>query len=292
MKLFVVVSTLLVVARAGVIAPIAVPTIAAAPILAVPVAQHSTQYHSQDALGQYAYGYADDLSAKNEIKSADGQTIGAYSYLDADGKIQNVQYRSDALHGFRVAASNLPVAPAAPEVAPLVQPEPVKDTPEVVEARAQHLEAVREAEEESKKSKNAVEIKSAIPLQPAILSSALPAAVLRSSVPTVAAQIIAAPSFGYSYGISHEGLFAVNSYALHPRTFITAYAAPGPLLAAPILAESVPVKADEAAAGDQQQLPEAPKDLPEVVAARAQHLETVENIKKDIEKEQDETKKE
>lgn len=116
----------------------------------VPLGQHSSQYHSQDAIGQYSYGYANELSAKNEIQSADGQTVGSYSYVDPDGKIQNVQYRSDAVHGFRVAATNLPVAPSPIEAPSLPLPEPVRDTPEVVEARSRHLAALQQAEEDAK----------------------------------------------------------------------------------------------------------------------------------------------
>merc|ERR1712107_930044 len=40
--------------------------------------------------------------------TADGVIRGAYSYVDADGIVQNVNYIADAL-GFRVGATNLPV---------------------------------------------------------------------------------------------------------------------------------------------------------------------------------------
>lgn len=39
---------------------------------AVLAIQRSSQYHFQDSLGQYSYGYSDGLSVKNEIRSADG----------------------------------------------------------------------------------------------------------------------------------------------------------------------------------------------------------------------------
>ena len=42
------------------------------------------------------------------MKSADGVTRGSYSYVDANGLLQTVNYISDAM-GFRVAATNLPV---------------------------------------------------------------------------------------------------------------------------------------------------------------------------------------
>lgn len=80
----------------------------------------SSQYQSQDALGQYSYGYADPLSAKTETKTADGITRGGYSYIDANGILQTVQYVSDPVNGFRVKASNLPQAPSVTLIGPKV----------------------------------------------------------------------------------------------------------------------------------------------------------------------------
>ena len=61
--------------------------------------------------------------------------------------------------GFRVQATNLPVAPAAPEVAPLeapifnlVGPAPVEDTPEVAAAKAEFQAAFDEAASREKRS--------------------------------------------------------------------------------------------------------------------------------------------
>nr|CAD7424386.1 unnamed protein product [Timema monikensis] len=109
----------------------------------------SSQYHAQDELGQYSYGYAGGLSAKSEVKSFDGVTRGGYSYVDANGELQTVSYTADALNGFRVAATNLPKAPAPIESAPLVAPEPVQDTPEVAAAKAAHLALVSGAAPEA-----------------------------------------------------------------------------------------------------------------------------------------------
>uniref|UniRef100_A0A0A1WXC5 Cuticle protein 6 n=1 Tax=Zeugodacus cucurbitae TaxID=28588 RepID=A0A0A1WXC5_ZEUCU len=67
------------------------------------------QYHTQDGLGQYAYGYAEPHSTKHEVRSLDGITRGSYSYRDATGKLQTVDYTADD-NGFRVAATNLPSA--------------------------------------------------------------------------------------------------------------------------------------------------------------------------------------
>lgn len=144
MKFFIAISALLSVAFAkpsGIIAP---AVYAAPAVISVP-ATISSQYHSQDTLGQYSYGYSNPLSAKVESRALDGTTFGRYSYVDPAGKLQSVEYTSDAVNGFRVAASSLPVAPALPEVPVAPQPLPVQDTPEVVEARAKHLEAVKEA---------------------------------------------------------------------------------------------------------------------------------------------------
>ncbi|XP_022229255.2 uncharacterized protein LOC111078716 [Drosophila obscura] len=67
------------------------------------------QYISQDALGQYSYGYAEPHSSKQETRTLDGTTRGTYSYRDAAGKLQTVDYLADA-QGFHVAATNLPKA--------------------------------------------------------------------------------------------------------------------------------------------------------------------------------------
>ena len=81
---------------------------AAAPVVPVASPVVSSQYHAQDDLGQYNYGYSNPNSAKVETKSADGIVRGSYTYIDAHGKLQTTQYISDAF-GFRVAATNLPV---------------------------------------------------------------------------------------------------------------------------------------------------------------------------------------
>ena len=74
----------------------------------------NAQHHAQDGLGQYDYGYSNPTSAKSEVKTADGVVRGSYQYVDANNLIQTVNYVSDSL-GFRVAATNLPVAPGPTE---------------------------------------------------------------------------------------------------------------------------------------------------------------------------------
>ena len=45
-----------------------------------PVAPASNQFHAQDELGQYQYGYANEHSVKTEHKTADGVVRGSYRY--------------------------------------------------------------------------------------------------------------------------------------------------------------------------------------------------------------------
>ncbi|XP_055909939.1 uncharacterized protein LOC129944499 [Eupeodes corollae] len=135
MKTFIAFSALLAVASASV-------SYYAPAGLVIPATKH--QYHAQDEFGQYAFGYSEPLSAKQEVKTLDGVTRGSYSYTDSDGIIQTVDYTADE-GGFRVAATNLPKPVEAPEVPPQDIPKQVEDTPEVAAAKSAHLAAVEEA---------------------------------------------------------------------------------------------------------------------------------------------------
>ncbi|KAK3914997.1 Cuticle protein 6 [Frankliniella fusca] len=128
-----------------------------------------SQYHAQDELGQYTFGYSGPAAAKHETRTADGVTRGTYSYVDPNGQLQTRTYTADDVNGFRVAASDLPVGPssasypyssvelpppswqnaAAPyrytPLSPASLARPVQDTPEVAAAKAQHLAAVEAA---------------------------------------------------------------------------------------------------------------------------------------------------
>merc|ERR1719289_721650 len=125
------------------------PAVAAAPYGAPYAAPAYTgsQFHAQDEFGNLNYGYSNLNSAKQEVGNTYGGVQGGYSYVDAAGVLQQVQYIADGA-GFRVADSRLPVAPTfnpEPLVAPVytgVAPEPVVDTPEVAEAKAAHLALV------------------------------------------------------------------------------------------------------------------------------------------------------
>jgi len=158
-------------------APVAAAPVAAAPIAAAAPAYAAyapytagSQFHAQDEFGNLNYGYANINSVKQEVGNTYGGVSGGYSYVDANGELQQVQYIADGA-GFRVADSRLPVAPTfnpeplvaptfnpeplvaptfnpEPLVAPVytgVAPEPVEDTPEVAEAKAAHLALVAAA---------------------------------------------------------------------------------------------------------------------------------------------------
>lgn len=100
----------------------------------------------------FSFSYSGGPSAKSEVKTLDGVTRGSYSYIDAESKLQTVNYVADHL-GFRVAATNLPTPPvdtnSAPVASPAQAPTPVEETPEVKKARAEHLAAVAQARSES-----------------------------------------------------------------------------------------------------------------------------------------------
>merc|ERR1711990_1367491 len=126
-------------ATAPVTAPVTAP--AAAPYTV------GSQFHSQDEFGNLNYGYTNINSAKQEVGNTYGGVQGAYSYVDANGELQRVEYVADDL-GFRVADSRLPLAPVYNGVAPVFNPElPVapEDTPEVKAARAAHMAALEAA---------------------------------------------------------------------------------------------------------------------------------------------------
>merc|ERR1712061_749891 len=115
--------------------PAPAPVVAAPVVQAAPVDTTGSQYHAQDEFGQYSFGYNDPNSVRQEVKTADGVIRGAYRYVDADGKIQTVEYIADA-GGFRVAATNLPVHDVGVVV----------DTPEVAAAKASHAIATANAD--------------------------------------------------------------------------------------------------------------------------------------------------
>ncbi|XP_050075167.1 cuticle protein-like [Anopheles maculipalpis] len=309
MKLFVVVSSLLAIATAAPSATLyaaygqpALYAAGGAPLatyVATGPAELYSQYHAQDELGQYSYGYNGGLSAKAESKSFDGITRGSYSYLDAENKLQTVAYTADALNGFRVAASNLPVAPVETRTAP----EPVKDTPEVAAAKADHMAAIEEAKLRNaaaeKESESEATIIAAAPATFAAAPAALPVAAYAApaapasfaystqsiaqpiaayatyAAPAPAAIELKAPaSFAYST-YTQSAPLAYTQYAAAPyATFpIAQYAYPAaPAASIAFAARSQPI--DIAA-----ELPEPVKDTPEVAKAKEEHLKAVAEAK-------------
>merc|ERR1712142_1453307 len=167
-----------------------------------------SQFHAQDEFGNLQYGYSNLNSVKHEVGNTYGGVSGGYSYVDANGQLQRVEYVADGL-GFRVADSRLPVAPEfnpEPLVAPVydgVAPEPVKDTPEVAEARAAHLAAVEAAKAETAERRRR-------DADPAVLAGA--SRVLSAPTPLIhnppVRPVIAAPAapLGY-YGYGYPGYF-------------------------------------------------------------------------------------
>ncbi|KXJ80461.1 hypothetical protein RP20_CCG024935 [Aedes albopictus] len=254
MKVFVIISSLLAVATAstGFVAPRWYGYAPAAAYYAAP-AELSSQYHSQDNLGQYSYGYDGGLSAKAETKSLDGVTRGSYSYLDAENKRQTVTYTADALNGFRAQATNLPQAPAETRMAP----ESVQDTPEVAQAKADHMAAFEKA-----KLSNAAAVDesatlayaSPAPISLAPASGFSPLAI--ASYATQAPIAAIAPSH-LSYAWNHAPAYAY-SYGAHAFYDNRLYARTLPLA---------------------QDLPQPVQDTPEVAQAKLEHFKAVAEAK-------------
>lgn len=199
-----------------------------------------SQYHTQNELGQYAYGYNDGYSSKSETKHANGLTEGSYSYVDPNGVLQQYKYESDE-NGYRVSGTNLPVAPAVPAVAvaPAVPvqnaelPQPVQDTPEVAAAKAAHQVAYDEAKKAADASPDysaaAVEVPAAVQVTktvaaPSLIAAApapVPAPVAYSyhqhpvaySAYPYAAAVPYAASYGPAPYVQYSGLYSspVNS---------------------------------------------------------------------------------
>jgi hypothetical protein len=84
--------------------------------------------HKSDVDGSYSFTFSSEDASKTETRSRSGQVTGAYSYLDSNGKLQKYQYVAD-INGFQVFSTELPVGSTVP----------VKETPEVLEATAEHF---------------------------------------------------------------------------------------------------------------------------------------------------------
>merc|ERR1712123_405324 len=226
-----------------------------------------------DEFGQFSFGHSGGPSARTEARNAYGVTTGGYQYIDANGLLQTVQYIADGL-GFRVQGTNLPVAPSAPTVTPLVAPVfdlplpvAVEDTAEVKAAKAEFAvaytaaaeaaaavpaEAVEEVVEERKKREAEEEkavLPAALPIPYALggagLFAGLPADIVANidtAVPTVASTYAGLPAVAPYAGLTgfagvapYHGLAGVAPYAGLPA--VAPYAA-APLAVAPLAAPS------------------------------------------------------
>ncbi|CAG0887204.1 unnamed protein product [Darwinula stevensoni] len=72
------------------------------------------QHHSQDAWGNYNYGYADINSAKEESKIGN-TVVGSYSHINADGTVTKNDYVADEF-GFRSSLAPTAAKDFAPKV--------------------------------------------------------------------------------------------------------------------------------------------------------------------------------
>uniref|UniRef100_A0A0P4WJN9 Cuticle protein 6 n=1 Tax=Scylla olivacea TaxID=85551 RepID=A0A0P4WJN9_SCYOL len=93
------------------------------------------QQRLETPTGPKAFMFTDWNQNRQEMWMGDGNVVGQYSYIDANGK-PVVTYYSAGRDGFKVSSNNLPEAPAAPALSPNFKaPEPVQDTPEVAQAK-------------------------------------------------------------------------------------------------------------------------------------------------------------
>lgn len=208
----------------------------ASPAIFAAQSQVRSQYHSQDGLGQYNYGYNGDLSAKVESRSLDGVTRGSYNYVDANGQLQTVEYTADDQNGFRVLSTNLPRAP----VDNAAGPAPVQDTYEVQQAKAEHARLFNEA------------------------------ALRAAASPEHPIQVEAIPQF------APAPILAVRNFqAAAPTSFSYSTSINGDSLPAPVLQRGFfasPIQAQLAYASNSA----LPVDEPAVAALKADHLAAVE----------------
>ena len=70
-------------------APVQAQVVAAAPsaqqVVLTPAVPTTHQFHAQDELGQYQFGYTEPQASRVETKTADGVVTGRYNYIDSNG---------------------------------------------------------------------------------------------------------------------------------------------------------------------------------------------------------------
>nr|XP_027235761.1 uncharacterized protein LOC113827066 [Penaeus vannamei] len=72
-----------------------------------PVAPVQSQYHAQDEIGQYSFGYAAVHLHALSLAMPSVLSVGSYNYVDSEGKVQTQHYVADAL-GFRAPTTKRP----------------------------------------------------------------------------------------------------------------------------------------------------------------------------------------
>merc|ERR1712123_14350 len=194
----------------------------------------SSQFHAQDEFGQFSFGHAGGPSARTEARNAYGVTTGSYQYIDANGLLQTVNYIADPVNGFRVAGTNLPVAPVVGAVEPLVAPVfdlplpvAVVDTPEVAAAKAEFATAYA-----------AAAAAAAAPEEPAAEEAVAEERKRRAAdevaevaAPAALPAVLPYPYAG-AYGVG-AGLFG-GVYAAAPGAIVANIAHAAPTVAAPL----------------------------------------------------------
>lgn len=77
-------------------------------VVAEGVLAEKTQYHSQNELGQSAYGHSEPLQSHNAIQDAAGNKAGTFSYVAPDGRVLTTEYVADE-NGYRAASNAFPI---------------------------------------------------------------------------------------------------------------------------------------------------------------------------------------
>ncbi|KYN35584.1 Cuticle protein, partial [Trachymyrmex septentrionalis] len=123
---FITFAVLIAAANAGIIAPGAPLTYAAAPtVVAAPVAKAVDADFDPHPQYSYAYDVHDSLTGddKSQQETRDGDLVqGSYSLLEADGTRRIVEYAADPVNGFNAVVRKEPAAVAVKAVAPVAAP--------------------------------------------------------------------------------------------------------------------------------------------------------------------------
>ncbi|XP_046643395.1 cuticle protein 7-like [Daphnia pulicaria] len=90
------------------------------------------QWYTQDGQGQANFGYAYPGQAASNIRDADGNMAGSWSYVDADGNLIRATYTAGREQGFLVSSTN--EGPAVAAIAPAS--DPVKVAPIISDCNA------------------------------------------------------------------------------------------------------------------------------------------------------------